>query len=174
MSFSPCFDPFAIMCFRLRHSHYYLLLGGFYIWRPHGGGGKKIPQICGQTVHKIWTKGGEGGVKIGESKNPKNLRTSCIEAPFAPGKLLRSGNSKLPWEQRYSAKNMHATNSVFGSTITNQPRRGKKVIAWLQPVLASTVSVLQCWRWQTDIDVHILTFPNFATAPPHPAYSDTS
>ena len=22
-----------------------------------GGGGKKIPQICGQTVHRIWTRG---------------------------------------------------------------------------------------------------------------------
>ena len=27
------------------------------------GGGKKIPQICGQTVHKIWTK-----VKSGKSE----------------------------------------------------------------------------------------------------------
>ena len=37
--------------------------GGFHVWRPHRGGGKKVPQICGLTVQKLQTKG-EGGQKI--------------------------------------------------------------------------------------------------------------
>ena len=31
--------------------------------RIEGEGGQKIPHICGQTVHKIWTKGGGGSKK---------------------------------------------------------------------------------------------------------------
>ena len=38
-------------------------------------GGQKIPQISGQTVHRNRTKGRR------VSKNPKNLRTSYMEAP---------------------------------------------------------------------------------------------
>ena len=42
------------------------------------GGGQKIPQICGQTVHKIRTKG--------DSKNPKifwrsALAMKCLQSP---------------------------------------------------------------------------------------------
>ena len=78
-------------CFRQKKNSR-TVMAFFNIWgasiydvRTEGGGGKKIPQICGQTFHKIRTK---GGVKKG-SKNPKILRagTSYMEAP-RPSSIL--------------------------------------------------------------------------------------